>query len=593
MRKATLERLKAKGISPDAYRETLKERSVPVTKTKRYATGGRFGGKTGWESDTKAVKPPDMDIPAWQRIVVHKRDGSDRPDLSDLAAPAVIKYRDKAERKLRESVPKKIPQLLREYFSFDPMPFHARAIHDMFAGGKYVKAWPTDHAKSLTSSYWFILLSLMNDPNESHIICGANINDSKRRLRALQFAIQTNKLLARDYPWIGKPKRKDDSSWSTVQFNVVGNERGGPNPNVLASSTTSADIRGRRGKLILDDVEGKDHRDSALKRMQLYDFIKLEAIRCWEDRGDTVQENQSPRPLLIAVGTPFDPASIYFRLQSEGWEAEYLPWRDKETTKLLWPAKYDKIMEHRKMLTPLQFAIAYEMDPTGGNPDVLTFEEIQKRASAGESIERQDLAATLVSIDPASGSVHRRADYAGISVVKIFWPKDEPFPQVEVLECVKSHEGPDEQVKVACRLAIKHAIGGKPLRVMYEDNSQQGGNYRAWFKTLPEANGIETIPFHTTQEKKQDPQLGMKTLKSLLRMGRLKVHGDFEQDEGARVLLEEIRDMGTTPHDHLTASVWFVIFWAHVNHRYGKPKIRNTFRRPPQRGFGYRALMGR
>lgn len=577
MRKATLERLAKQGISPDAYRETLKQRSVPVIKTSRYGNNKA----RDWETETKAVQTPDADTPAWQRIVVGKFDGSDKPDFSDLSAPAVIKYRDAAERRLRETVPKKIPQLLREYFKFDPMPFHLELLHCMFGGGQYVRAWPTDHAKSLCVSFWFVLLSLMNDPNESHIICGANVNDSKRRLKSLQFEIQTNKLLLRDYPWLAKPHRSDESSWSTVQFNVIGNERGGANPNVLASSVTASDIRGRRGKLILDDVEGKQHRDSALKRQQLYDFIQLEAIRNWEDRGPTTQENRSPRPLQVAVGTPFDPASIYFRLESIGWDAKYLPWRDKETTKLLWPAKYDKVMEHRKRMTPLEFAIAYEMDPTGGNPDVLTYEEIQRRASAGETIEQADLAAAFVSIDPASGSVNRRADYAGISVVKIFWPKEENFPWVEVLEARKSHEGPDEQVRVAAALAESYGC-----KVIFEDNSQQGGNYSAWFKQL--APHTDLIRFHTTQEKKQDPKLGMKTLKSLLRMGRLRVHGDYASDEGVRTLLEEIRDMGTTPHDHLIASVWFVVYWAHVHHRYGAPKVRNTFK-PPRR-FGYRAL---
>src|SRR5438128_1186948 len=73
------------------------------------------------------------------------------------------------------------------------------------------------------------------------------------------------------------------------------------------------------GKLCMDDIEGEEHRRRATKRQQLYEFVKLEAVRCMEDLAE------SDRPLLCAMGTPFDIDSIYLKLQDEGWKVIKVP----------------------------------------------------------------------------------------------------------------------------------------------------------------------------------------------------------------------------------------------------------------------------
>ena len=582
MRKATARRLAKAGIDP----KSLAERSQPQVITSRYQNG-RLNPKSKWETDTRAIESPKWEIPAWQTIRMGRDWIGEAPDFSDLAAPGIIRYREKAERRLREAVPGQIAVLLRRYFDFDPMPFHVALLREMFAGGRFVRCWPSDYAKSTTTSFWFPLLSMMNDPNESHIIVGANLADSKSRVADLQDAILSNEALIRDYPWIGMPTSRQGRIWSTTQFNVVGRDRGGRNPNILAGSTTMKDIKGRRGKLIIDDAEGPEHMTSHTERMKLYNFIKLAAIRTWEERAPSDKPNCSPRPLAIAVGTPFDTNSIYFRLRDEGWDAEFLPYINPETKRHIWPAKADKVAEQKEKMTSLQFAIAYRMDPTDGGKAGLSWEELRRRAREGEFIpaDKQDFAATLISLDPASGSTGRQADYAGISVVKIFWPKEEQFPFVEVLECRACTEGPDVQVQIVQEIESRYP----GARIIYEGNSQQAGNYSAWFKQLAPELLPKLIRHQTTKENKQDITLGLKTLKSLLQMGRLKVHGDIMVEGGPLTLLEEVRDLGQTgAHDHIAASVWFVTYWAHLHHRYGKVRIRNTFRRPPIARFGWR-----
>src|SRR5215472_7520850 len=214
---------------------------------------------------------------------------------------------------MKTRVRENIPEICKEYFGWELQEFHLEALQAMFEGGYLIVNWPTDHAKSTMGCFLFPLLSLMENPDETHIICGANINDSKRRVQALTREIETNKALVRDFPWIAKPEDKVGRVWATTQFNVAGRTLNKPNPSVLAAAVGSNDVKGRRGKLLMDDIEGEDARWSPLKRQQLYSWLALEAWRCFEDRHETT------RPLLCLLGTPFDVDSIYFRMEAQEW----------------------------------------------------------------------------------------------------------------------------------------------------------------------------------------------------------------------------------------------------------------------------------
>jgi hypothetical protein len=477
----------------------------------------------------------------------------------------VIKANILKEDMVREQVPKKIGHLLWAYWDFDWMPFHIELLELMFQGGnKIVVNWPTDHAKSMMATFFFPLLSLMHNPDESHIICGANFQDSKRRLQAIQRELEhpTHPELLEHFPWLERPKSRVSTSWSRTELTVAGRSANKPNPSVYAAATGSSDIRGRRGKLIMDDIEGKEHRESVQARRQLYDFVKFEAIRCYEDR------NESERPLLIALGTPFDVDSIYFRLRDEDWtyirKPVYLRPRSPANIDLkprnhvlLWPAKLEKVENFFQSMNKEQFAIAFMLDPTAGNPTRLSLEQIRKltlEANAPEGATR-----TLVSIDPASGV---NQDYAGIAVVRVAWPRDQSLPKVELLEAYRFQQGLIEQVHFAADLAHKYECD-----VIYEINGQQGGNYADTFAhQRPE---VRLLRFFTGVEKNTDQEMGLTVVRTLVKSGYLKVPATEVNSDGVRAFMQEIRDLGMrNADDHISCAVWFVVRWLYDQIRY-------------------------
>lgn len=533
-----------------------------------------------------------------------------------IGVPVVnqIRYRNSTERKMREGVIKKIPWLLKMYFQFDPMPFHVEVLRLMFEGGKLVINLPTDHAKSMLSSYWFPILSLMNDPNESHIICGANLQDSTRRVAMVRSALEpggfvgpgvSNEDLLRDFPWIAKPNKKD-IQWSSSELSVVGRETNKPNPSIRAVAAGSADIRGRRGKLIMDDLEGAKHRKSPSEREKLYDFIKLEAIRCFED------SHESSRPLICALGTPFDSQSIYFKLQSQGWGVRRWPYK-KEDGSYLWPAKHDKIREFRKSMTKQEFSIAFEMDPSGGDESALSLQQIEQMAADGigpqdgsempicqacggsgkvmswdrgrlmwmrcSECEGRSVVVSpvvLVVLDPASGSKTKRADYAGLAVERIMWVYGEDLPRVEVLEAHKFTLGIYEQVSAASNLSKRYECD-----VVYEANGQQGNNYASVKRKMLESGEIPESTWHrfytTSQNKNWDVKLDPTIMRSLLVSKRLMIPASRHADEGVQALFTEIMDYGSGGHDHILMALWMGIRWAYEHKNMDKMRKRSLF----------------
>lgn len=428
------------------------------------------------------------------------------------------------------------------------------------------------NSKSTMGAFLFPLLSLMENPNETHIICGANINDSKRRVQTMQREIETNHQLVEDFPWIAKPEEKESRIWSNIQFNVVGRTLNKPNPSVIAAAIGSADIKGRRGKLIMDDIEGLDARYSPLKREQTYEWVKTEAWRCFEDKRET------DRPLLCLLGTPFDIDSLYFRVEQEGWkvirypayrEGSFAPVADahgyiKEGLPIyLWPDKADKVERARKRLKKWQFSVAYLMDPTGGDQTRLSAAEIQSATQEAE-FRAKDYTG-FVALDPASGSDNKRADYAGISVLKINWPFGEELPQVEVQEAHAFTQGLFEQIHFCADLASKY---GYP--VIYETNSQQGGTYQSAFQHLhPE---VALLRHFTTQANKFDTSMGLSVVKTLVVKKRLHVPESELESDGIQNLVQELRDLKPpfNMHDHICASIWFAVRYAYQQARNSK-----------------------
>jgi hypothetical protein len=486
----------------------------------------------------------------------------------------------------QDSVPDNIREICAEYFNWKLEEFQLEGLQAMFAGGYLVINWPTDHSKSTMGCFLFPLLSLMNNPDETHIICGANANDSRRRVQALTREIETNEALVRDFPWLSKPGKDAPGTriWTSSQFNVSGRTINKPNPSVLAAGVGSNDIKGRRGKLIMDDIEGEDARWSPTKREQLYSWLKLEAWRCYEDK------HESKRPLLCLMGTPFDIDSIYFRAESQEWrvlrrgcyldgglmpdepklDAAGKPWAGAPR-KYLWPAKREKVEHARHHLRKLEFSVAYLMDPTGGDPSRISSAELMKATQEAKAVEEMNVA--LVALDPAAGGQGPKQDYAGVAVVRIHWPIQEELPNVEIQECHSFTQGLFEQVHMCAALSARY---GYP--VIYEINSQQGGTYQNAFAHLhPET---QLLRHHTDHKTKFDTSMGLTVVKRLAVERKLRIPPEHMDEEGTVQLIQELRDLQPPfrTHNHIAAAIWFAVRYAYEQVRYhAVMPIRTTY----------------
>jgi hypothetical protein len=514
---------------------------------------------------------------------------------SDLPRVAVVSERVRHSDRLMAEVPTKIPELLEKYFGFPAVPHVVKLLQWMFEGGRIIANLPTDHAKSITSTFFFPILSLMENPDESHIICGANINDSKRRLQTIQRHIVANtplsKQLIRDYPWIAKPSKEVESTgWGQTQLTVAGRSVNRPDPSVYAAAVGSNDVMQRRGKLIIDDAETEDHKHSKTKQEQLYEFVVHAGGRCFED------SHESKRPLAIALGTPMHQNSLYFQLESEEWRVLRMPCYtvpyitiksyDSHQNRYgnnylkdeyyLWPAKREKVEEMRKKETFAAFSLKYLLDPSAGDPTRLSFAQIKRLLGDGEFNPEGEWL-TLTSIDPAGGSGHRQADYAGISVVRIRWPRDAKLPEVQLLEAIKSEQGMIEQIDLAAELAAQYEC-----KIVLESDAIQGPLYRSVFQNRHPKAVI--LPFFT-RSRKFDTEMGLTVIRTLVKDKLLKASADKLDSEGVQAFMREIRDLGSERAvDHLSCSVWFAVRWVYDQVRgYAGANLVGTM---GGRGFG-------
>lgn len=535
--------------------------------------------------------------------------------LDDVDFPAPISERNLHSDRYMERVLGDLPGFLKRYFNFpndDYAPQHIyNALEIMFKGGRYVFQWSTDHGKSITGLFFFPIASLASDPDGAHILMGANEADSKSRLQMIQRELETNALLTGDFPWLKKPRKARDSSggltWSRKELTVAGRSANNRNPSIYACTTGSNDVRGRRGKLVMDDIEGEDARRLASNRKQLYDFVKLEAVTCLEDSTDTT------RPLVCAMGTPFDIDSIYIKLENEGWETVKIPcytvpyekvhqyaymkladgtqsntktpWEQRAALlpdKLFtWPRKRMKVAEHDpwfgNQMDRVHFSIRYLLDAAAGDPMRLSYAQM-KRLVEKAHFDDKGAWVTVVALDPAAGVGE---DYAGISVVRIRWPKGDLLPDVQVLEAYRFEQGITEQVDFVAALCWKYpeqddgAYKGRPCRVVYENNAQQGGQYKNVFgHRHPE---IRLVPIYTSGGAKADTELGLTMVKTLVRQEKLSVPESQIDADGIQTLLREIRDLGSNAHDHIACSVWFVIRWIFAQVRQMNANPRDPF----------------
>lgn len=514
--------------------------------------------------------------------------------LDDVSFPTPISERSLHSDKYMERVAKDIPGFLKKYFDFpndDSEPVHVyNALRHMFQGGRYVFQWATDHGKSYTGTWFFPIMSLAADPDAAHILICANINDARSLLQRAARTLESNQALTDDFPWLKKPatvgrNKQRGTVWSSTELTVSGRTVNNRNPSIYATTTNAGDVRGRRGKVVMDDIEGTKHRISGLERRRLMDFVQQEVITCKED------PQESSRSLLCAMGTPFDVDSIYLKLEGHEWDmikipaytvpydqilkyprrpngqpsASAEPWEKRASylkeRVFTWPRKRYKVTENDPKfgakMRPADFAIRYNLDPTVGNPTRLSYLQMRKLVSSAEFVG-EDNWVSVVALDPAAGVGE---DYAGISVVRLRWPQKDKLPEVVMLEAHAFEQGLFEQVNFCAELAHQYGTGDpkQPLRLIYESNAQQGGTYRNAFGHMrPE---IQLVPIYTSQGAKFDTEMGLTVIRELVREHRLKVPESQLDAEGMQTMLREVRDLGTAAHDHIACSVWFVVRW--------------------------------
>lgn len=535
-----------------------------------------------------------------------------------------IAMRERTERQRREAVTGDMDAWVLKYFGYHMLPFHRSLMEGLFQGGMREYLLPTEHAKTTYGAVIFPIASAAADGDARHIVGATNLREAQMRVKAIKSIIESNAQgLTNDYPWL---KRSPAKPWTVNElwFQGAGASPGNINPSVTAIGRGARDIKGRRAKTVLDDLEGANESLTAGERDRLWRWLTLEAIRVFEDPAFF------SRPLLGMLGTPYDADSLYFRAQRAGFHVLKQPYRYADGT-LIWPEKRAKIAVLKRALstTPGAFAIAMKLDPLAADPDAMSYDEIREKAQADATrIDETIGHFKYTFLDPASGSTNKRVDYAGIGHVKIRWPRavqqlahetidDVELPWVEVYEPRAYRLGVISQVKLLQQIRAKY---GGP--VIYETNGPQSLTYRRLFEAWAPEVGL--IGFHTNERNKWDARMGMQVVGEIAKAGRLKIFAreHFDEDDGdedrdlydaagasdellevqaatatdvrdpgVRQLLYEIRDLADPKaHNHIVAGVWFAIHHSWEQRRTGRATVV-TPRRPVPDAFQDRSEM--
>lgn len=517
-------------------------------------------------------RSPKWDKPAFQTLRPAMSNGHDIPvpegwsELTSLdqagVAPydgiGIIRYREAMERKLRSQLNSRDGRAVfgRRYLQRDYTGYQLDLLDDYFTGGKYVWMVFTEGGKSTVGCVDFPIMSLAQDPNEPHTIVCTSESEAKNRLRSIKYHLENNHELLRDYPWLKRPRR---GVWGATEINVDGRDSAELSQSVWACGRGNNQIKGHRAKTVFDDLEGKKSRDRSEVVEDMKRWFWTEAVRAYQTEGE------APRPLLAVQGTPFTVNSFYFDFRRrEGWKVRRRPYQNPDGS-LAWPRLKPKIDGFKKEMDRLEFSIAMELDPTGGDPNILSLDQIDQMAADLKPMP--DGAGMFVTLDPGTQG---GADYAGIAVVKYHWPVEDDLPYFNVFEPRAWYRDIYEQVQECRRLAHRFAQGGTPLQVIYEVNGRQKQDYGAMFQRF--APEIDLVPHWTNDLSKMDRN-GFPIIKTMLRKGRLAIYAspsDADSVEGKDALLREIRDLGSSKSDHLIACIWFVFQHAFQQDRWLK-----------------------
>lgn len=522
------------------------------------------------------------------------------PSKAFVELPAVIRYRMEKESDIKKRVRRDYITFLQNYFGVKNMPFHDKIWQgvlgfgdDRYAKdrlpqppfGRWVVMLPTEHAKSTLLNVLFPLMSLMEDENAAHCLIAANDREASRWLGAVKREIETNVELVRDFPWLKKPLPRSGMKWNESEITISGRSSNNANPSYVALGWKAKDLKGRRAKTVEDDLEGSDTSLSMRDRENLYNKHQLEFSRFIEDEAMGARH-----PIMVAAGTPFSEHSFYFRLEEDhGWKVFKQPYRYADGS-LIWPAKAKKIAGMKEALKhdPRQFAIAMKLDPAAGDPNAMSRGQYKELVLPSGKVQAPHF--RFVCFDPAGGNPNPYTDYAGISVVKIFWPEGEAMPgSIEVFRPIASKGSHFDRVHLVAKLAEEFQCP-----VIYENNGDQKFLYKSLFEQLYPGR-IKLVEHHTSEANKfAKDGTGLTIIKAFAKDGVLKIIEDGADDLGIRALKEELKSLGLPKvHDHICAGIWFAFLHVYSHRRRQKamsraPSLPNHYRRF---GYGQRGLV--
>jgi hypothetical protein len=487
-----------------------------------------------------------------------------------------IKRRLTEDEKTMRNVPRMARRLLKIWFGWELVPYHELMLWAAFLGGYWDIMVATEHGKTSLLSLAFPILSLANDPEQAHILLGADEADPMSWLALIQQQLESNTKITDEFPWLKRPTGKGAPAWNAHELTVAGasTERLNRNPSVQALSIWTKNIKGKRGIVIADDLEGPEERESPAQAEKLYKRVTWASVRMIED------VTVNPRRAFINAGTPFFPDSLHLRLADHhAFRTFRQPYRNPDGS-LAWPSKREKIKELWALWTREQFLIAMELDPTGGRKDLLSVDQlIAMGHQSGTSMGSKE-GGLFICLDPASGSRGRRPDYAGVTLNRLSWRLGEVLPRIETGLCWIVRTGAMDQLRLVN--SVHERFGG---RILIEGNSNQRGHYY-WLisEFFPHLQPVVEY-LYTDEDKKLSDEMGVEVMIDMFKSGYWKLVSAKERvgriEEAKHALITEIRDWGTSQHDHLLMSAWLTLCWAFDHKPLYEPK-RDPLELPPE-----------
>lgn len=208
----------------------------------------------------------------------------------------------------REMGRNSILQFAQTYFphhmTHKPAAFHEEICDILMTMSKerccqFALAAPRGHAKSTIVSFLYVIWSICYSKEHFILILSATANQAQKLLSSVSAALETNRLLRRDFPEVFNPKEKVKTKWTQEEIIT-------PNNIMVAARSVGQDFRGikhdqhRPSLIILDDVDGEKNTYNVQSREKVYNWFTSTVLNA----KDIKTAN------FVAIGTLLHPDSL-------------------------------------------------------------------------------------------------------------------------------------------------------------------------------------------------------------------------------------------------------------------------------------------